>query len=157
MTVWCVFFLAVEVSDKVIMSPLLFYLAGEVLSRGISKLVNDKKILHMASPQGYLTPSHILYADDILVFCRGDNKFLGNLSIFLKTYGDFSGQYVNNSKSSFFTMDNSARCVTKIQCILSYSHGCLPFDYLGVPIFVGAPKYRFLQPLPDKVKLKLAS
>jgi len=46
----------------------------------------------MASPQGYLTPSHILYVDDIFVFCRADNKSLRNLSIFLKTYGDFPGQ-----------------------------------------------------------------
>jgi len=71
------------------LSPLLFCLVEEVLSRGISKLVNDKKILHMASLQGYLTPSHILYVDDIFVFCRGDIKSLRNLSIFLKTYGDF--------------------------------------------------------------------
>jgi len=54
-------------------------------------------------------------------------------------------------------MDNSARSVTKIQRLFSCSHGCLPFNYLGVPIFVGAPKCRFLQPLADKVKLKLAS
>jgi len=54
-------------------------------------------------------------------------------------------------------MDNSARFVTKIQCIFSCSHGCLSFNYLGVPIFVGAPKCRFFQPLADKVKLKLAS
>jgi len=54
-------------------------------------------------------------------------------------------------------MDNSARFVTKIQCILSCSHGCLSFTYLGVPIFVGAPRSRFLQSLADKVKLKLAS
>ena len=94
--------------------------------------MNDKKILHMSSPQGYLTPSYILYANDIFVFYRGDIKSLRNLSIFLKTYGDFYGQYVNNSKSSFFTMDNSARFVTKIQRILSCSHGCLPFNYLGV-------------------------
>jgi len=38
------------------LSPLLFCLAEQVLSRGISKPVNDKKILHMASSQGYLTP-----------------------------------------------------------------------------------------------------
>jgi len=99
------------------LSPLLFCLAEEVLSRGLSKLVNDKKILHMASPQGFLTPSHILYVDDIFVFYMADNKSLGNLSIFLKTYGDFSGQYVNNSKSNFFTMDNFVRFVTKIQLI----------------------------------------
>ena len=107
--------------------PLLFCLAEEVLSRGIFKLVNDKKILHMASPQGYLTPFHILYADDIFVFCRAENKSLRNLSIILKIYGDFYGQYVNNSKSSFFSMDNSARFVTKIQRIFSCSHGCFTF------------------------------
>jgi len=55
----------------------------------------------MASLQGFLIPSRILYVDDIFVFCRADNKSLRNLSIFLKTYGDFSCQYVNNSKSSF--------------------------------------------------------
>jgi len=139
------------------LSPLLFCLAEEVLSRGLSKLVNNKKILHMAGPQGFLTPSHVLYVDDIFVFCRADNKSPRNLSTFLKTYGDFSGQYVNNSKSRFFTMDNSARFVTKNQRIISCSHGCLPFNYLGVSIFVCAPKSHFLQPLADKVKLKLAS
>jgi len=67
------------------------------------------------------------------------------------------GQYVNNSKSSFFTTNSSARFVAKIQRLLSCSHGCLPFNYLGVPIFVGAPKCRFLQSLADKVRLQLAS
>ena len=97
----------------------------------------------MASLQGYLTPSHILYAADIFyfIFLQGNIKSLRNLSIFLKTYGDFYGQYVNNSKSSFFTMDNSARFVTKIQRVIYCSHGCLPFNYLGVPIFVGSLKY----------------
>jgi len=35
------------------------------------------------------------------------------------------------------------RFVTKIQRILSRSHGCLPFTYLGVPIFVGVPNGHF--------------
>jgi len=111
----------------------------------------------MAGSQGFLTPSHVLYVDDIFVFCRAYNESLRNLSTFLKIYSDFSVQYVNNSKISFFTMDNSTRFVTKIQRILSCSHDSLSFNYLGVPIFFGAPKSRFLQSLVDKVKLKLAS
>jgi len=50
---------------------LLCCLVEEVLSRCFSKLMNDKKILHMANPSGFLTPSHILYTDDI-VFCRAE-------------------------------------------------------------------------------------
>ena len=54
-------------------------------------------------------------------------------------------------------MDNSARCIIKIQRHLSCSHGLLLFHYLRVPIFLDSPKLRFLQPSVDKVKLKLAS
>jgi len=79
------------------------------------------------------------------------------LNIFLQKYGAFSGQYVNNSKSNFFSTDNSVRFITKVQRDLSCNLGSLPFNYLGVPIFIGAPKLKFLQPLADKVKLKFAS
>ena len=127
------------------------------MSKGIPKLVNDKKILHMANPKGYITSSHILYVDDIFVFCRTDNKSLKNLSIFLQKYGDFSYQYVNNSKIRFFSTDNFARFITKVQRHLSCTHGSLPLNYLGVLIIVGTPKLIFLQLLVDKVKLKLGS
>jgi len=46
---------------------------------------------------------------------------------------------MNKSKSSSF-MDNSAKFVTKIQSILSCTHDCLSFNYLGVPTFVGVSK-----------------
>jgi len=102
----------VEVSEKEIHCLLYFSVLRRKFS-DIFKFVNDKKILQMASLQGYATPSCILYVDDIFVFCRTDNKSLINLSVFLKIYGDFSGQYVNNYKSSFFTMDNFSRFFTK--------------------------------------------
>jgi len=40
----------------------------------------------MASPQGYVTPSHILYTSDIFVFSRANNKSLRNLSVFFFKY-----------------------------------------------------------------------
>jgi len=50
------------------MSPLLLCLAEEVLSRGLSRIIADKKMLNKAGPEGYSVSSHILYADDIFVF-----------------------------------------------------------------------------------------
>jgi len=73
----------------ILLSPLLFCPAEEVLSRAIFKLMNSMRILHMVSPKGYITPSHIFYVDDKFIFCRADNKSLQNLSIFLQKYGDF--------------------------------------------------------------------
>ena len=34
-------------------------------------LVENKYLLPMASPKGCSTPTHALYADDIMIFCRG--------------------------------------------------------------------------------------
>ena len=47
---------------------MIIYLPCFFVLRSIYKLVNDKRILHMASPTGYITPYHILYVDDIFVF-----------------------------------------------------------------------------------------
>lgn len=54
------------------MSPLLLCLAEEVLCRGLSRIIADKKMLNKAGPEGYSVSSHILYADDIFVFFLQD-------------------------------------------------------------------------------------
>lgn len=53
------------------LSPFLFCIAEDVLSRGITMLVNSAKLKPMASPRGFQTPSHVMYVDDIMVFCKG--------------------------------------------------------------------------------------
>ena len=53
------------------LSPLLFCLAKDVLSRSISKLVEEGKIELITGTRHEKVPSHILYADDIMLFCKG--------------------------------------------------------------------------------------
>lgn len=53
------------------LSPLLFCLAEEVLSRGISQLVSAGKIQLIKGNISQAIPSHILYADDVMLFCKG--------------------------------------------------------------------------------------
>ena len=58
------------------LSPLLFCIAEEVLSRGIRKLVDEGKVdLIKASRSAYI-PSHCFYADDLMVFCKGKQSSL---------------------------------------------------------------------------------
>jgi len=111
----------------------------------------------MASLQGYVTPSHILYVDDIFVSCRADNKSLRNLSVFLKIYEDFSVNMLITLRLVFSPWIILQDLSPKFNIFFFVVLVVLPFTYLGVPIFVGAPKCRFLQPLANKVKLKLAS
>lgn len=50
------------------LSPLLFCLAEDVLSRHIIALVNSGGLIPMTANRNYVLPTHCLYADDILIF-----------------------------------------------------------------------------------------
>jgi len=53
------------------LSPLLLYIAEDVLSRGITKLVEEGKVELIKGSRHQTIPSHTLYADDVMVFCKG--------------------------------------------------------------------------------------
>ncbi|GAU50883.1 hypothetical protein TSUD_411120 [Trifolium subterraneum] len=102
-------------------------------------------------------PSHILYADDIMLFCKGTSTNINVLSSFFDRYAQISGQHINPQKSTIFAGSISHVRITSIANSLGFCIGSLPFNYLGVPIFKAKPKALYFQPIVDKVKLKLAS
>ncbi|MCH95958.1 RNA-directed DNA polymerase (Reverse transcriptase), partial [Trifolium medium] len=53
------------------LSPLLFCLAEDVLSRNISKLVDEGKLELIKGTRHVNVPSHAFYADDLMIFCKG--------------------------------------------------------------------------------------
>jgi len=61
------------------LSPLLFCLAEEVISRSLSKLVREGKLKLMHGTRDINIPSHILYADDMMIFCKGTNSNINAL------------------------------------------------------------------------------
>ncbi|MCH81855.1 RNA-directed DNA polymerase (Reverse transcriptase) [Trifolium medium] len=52
------------------LSPLLFCIAEDVLSRSISKLVNDGKLDQVKGTRHIKVPSHTFYADDLMVYVQ---------------------------------------------------------------------------------------
>lgn len=121
------------------LSPLLYCLAEEVLSRGISRLVAKRKIKCIPSPRKVLVPSHVLFADDVMVFMQGNSSGLRVLNRFLDVYARNSGQVVNKAKSFVFLGKHARPREIVIQHILGIREGSLHFTYLGVPIFIGHP------------------
>ncbi|XP_058775196.1 uncharacterized protein LOC131649451 [Vicia villosa] len=104
-----------------------------------------------------MVPSHTLFADDIMIFCRGDSKSIKAISDLLKDYGNCSGQICNFSKSLTYAGGLSQARHTSLANLIGFSLASPPFIYLGVPIFIGKPKACFFLPIADNIRLKLAA
>ncbi|CAJ2662070.1 unnamed protein product [Trifolium pratense] len=139
------------------LSPLLFCLAEEVLSRGISMLVSNGSLDLIKGSKNSLVPSHCLYADDIMVFCNGKLSCIQALQNLFMRYANCSGQIINAVKSTIYSGGISQARLINIVNNIGFNVGSLPFIYLGVPIFKGKPKARYFYPIADKIKTKLSA
>jgi mannosylglycoprotein endo-beta-mannosidase len=102
-------------------------------------------------------PSYSFYADDLMIFCKGNMTGLKALKDLFNIYALESGQVINNAKSTIFFGSITPRRLQSIVGLLNFKLGSLPFNYLGVPIFKGKPKASHLQSIADKIKLKLSA
>jgi len=139
------------------LSPLLFCLAEYVLSRSISKLVEKGKVELIKASRNVSLPSHSLYVDDIMVYCKGKISCLSALKDLFQRYALALGQVISSRKSTIFYGSIPTARLHQIAAFIGFNIGQLPFTYLGVPIFKGKPKSIYFQPIADKVKLKLSA
>lgn len=137
------------------LSPLLFCLVEDVLSRSISKLVEEDKLESIKGTRHIYVPSHTFYSDDLMIFCKGKLSGLNNLKDLFHRYALNSGQVINCSKSTIYSNSISTARLNSIVQLLNFNIGTFPFNYLGVPIFKAKPKASFLQPVADKICMKL--
>ncbi|XP_042482726.1 uncharacterized protein LOC122063090 [Macadamia integrifolia] len=56
-------------------SPILFIIVEEVLSRGLKGLIQSNQIKLIQGPRGAETPGHILFTDDIIIFTNASQSF----------------------------------------------------------------------------------
>jgi len=86
------------------LSPLLFVLAEEVLSRSLEMERISNNLPPMSYCRGMSLPTHILYADDVFICGVGSKKNIHCLLRVFQFYFDASGQFVNFEKSKSFTV-----------------------------------------------------
>nr|XP_027127799.1 uncharacterized protein LOC113743944 [Coffea arabica] len=140
------------------LSPSLFILAAEVLSRMLNQLLHRPGFCGFKVPRACPSITHLGFADDILIFSSASTCSLKMLMETLARYEGVSGQSINSAKSGFMvhvTLPRGKRAL--IQRITGFSQKEFPVRYLGCPLFVGRQKKEFFQDLSNAVYSKISS
>lgn len=139
------------------LAPTLFIIAEEVMSRGLSKLFQSGDCSYFHVPRGVPLHSHILYADDSIIFSNGCKKSIQHLLNFLEKYERSSGQSINCSKSCFIASQRMpVAAINRIKSQTGYLHKKSVITYLGIPLFKGRQKIVHFKYLVDRIQSKLA-
>jgi len=118
-------------------------------------MVLEGRLTQINVARTLLMPSHCLYVDDILIFCKGSLSNIKNIMELFTLYGQYSVQLINSQKSKFYSGSLSLIRSHTIASLFGFSQGNLPFTYLGVPLFKGKPKAIYLRPIVDTIQHKL--
>ncbi|XP_019232503.1 PREDICTED: uncharacterized protein LOC109213197 [Nicotiana attenuata] len=89
------------------LSPTLFILAAEALSRGLNSLHRNLHCCGFGLPKWSPKNNHLAYADDTIIFSSSDATSLSLIMRILTAYESASGQLINKSKSAIY-MHHSA-------------------------------------------------
>jgi hypothetical protein len=138
------------------LSPYLFILCADVLSGLLSREVREKRIHGIKVARKAPELSHLLFADDSLLFIRANRTEADRIMKTLHTYQKSSGQVVNLDKSeaSFSRNvpeeDKDMICnMMSVKTVMSHT------KYLGLPLVFGRSKKEIFSFIVDRVWKKL--
>lgn len=132
-------------------SPILFNLVGDVLSRMLQKAANGgliRGLLYNSNTQGVVS---LQYADDTILFSDIDENHLRNLKGTLAWFEKISGMRINFHKSELIPMNLEEADTHRIAHIFGCPIGELPIKYLGIPLHYDRLRREDIQPLIDKI------
>ncbi|XP_057780029.1 uncharacterized protein LOC130998633 [Salvia miltiorrhiza] len=139
------------------LSHIIFGIAEDVLSCMFIKAVEDSCLTPMNMCRASHFPTHLLYADDILLFCKATTKNARTIRSILQRYGELSRQICSQEKSHiYYAKGVPLSYQRQIGRILHFRVEQLPMNYLGDPLFVGRPKAIHLAAIKDRLISKFS-
>nr|XP_027067665.1 uncharacterized protein LOC113693307 [Coffea arabica] len=141
-----------------LLSPALFIIGVEVLSRSLNSLPYFRGFQGFFVPRGCPLVTHLGYADDVLVFSSATVRSLKLVKWVLTTYEAVSGQRINAGKSCFLV--HLKVCLSTkmaIQRLTGFMYKPFPIKYLGFPLYCGHRKKEYFGGLCQAVLLRIQS
>ncbi|XP_074297251.1 uncharacterized protein LOC141627956 [Silene latifolia] len=114
-------------------SPLLFTLCMEYLSRLLKAAYEYPGFKYHPLCKS-LKLSHLMFADDLLLFCRGDIKSVMTFMEAFNCFSGASGLQISSEKSDIILNGLTPSTEDNILKYTGFKKGTLPFKYLGVQI-----------------------
>jgi hypothetical protein len=140
------------------LSPFLFVLVMEAFSRMLGAF-NDRGLISGfsvgSSGQDRVTISHLLFADDTLVFCGANASQIRHLGALLVCFEAAAGLKVNLSKSVLVPV-GIVENVGQLAGLLGCGYGEVPLKYLGLPLGASFKLKTMWAGLEDMMVRKLA-
>lgn len=129
-------------------SPYLFTICMEYLSRLLGRVKDEEGFsYHPRCRRVDLT--HLLFADDLLVFCKVDLRLVLTITASLDKFSASSGLVANVAKSAVYMAGVGESEKQVILTSLEMAKGALQFRYLGVPLASKKLSFGQCRPLVD--------
>lgn len=136
------------------LSPFLFSIVIDLLSCLLNKKVEVEKFTPLShGPDFHI--SHLLFADDVLIFGKSNPSTTVSLRKSLDKLALYSGLCINDDNSSlcFSKQNNDTDTFYNLTSLL---FGKFPFTFLGIPIMDGFLKSSYFNLLLDRIYKWLA-
>ncbi|RAL42508.1 hypothetical protein DM860_011126 [Cuscuta australis] len=133
------------------MAPTLFLFCIEYFSRLLKKMGKQRNFSYHPMCQT-LEITHIAFADDLMLFSRGDLDSVGVLADALKHFSQVSGLHVNPQKSNIYLAGQIKDNKVDLLDLVQFPLGQLPVRYLGLPLTSQRASERDFAPLISKVE-----
>lgn len=137
------------------LSPYLFCIIMEHFStllnecalNGLIPTPFNKRNLHV---------SHLLFADDVLIYSKASILVVGNLKMFLADFGRFSRLVVNGRKSSILFSNCDENLKESVSSVVQFGKMTLPAIYLGLPLITSRLRVSDCMPIVEKIWRRLS-
>ncbi|XP_062075340.1 uncharacterized protein LOC133779387 [Humulus lupulus] len=138
------------------MSPLLFILIMEYLTRGLQSDAKSSSFRYHPMCKD-LKLINLCFADDVILFCKGTVAAVSVLKDSLQKFSEATGLSINSKKSQVYFGGVAAGIRIEILHGLNLSAGSFPMHYLGVPLRPTKWKHTDCELIIQKMRVKLFS